>query len=70
MISIFVILAGAAPIVVSLAYEYKEFIDSATNHRMLVCVVLGMDFAMTGMTLLIGYSFFLRRGWERLKLHL
>jgi hypothetical protein len=70
MISIFVILTGVAPIVVSLAYEYKEFVDSATNHRVLVWVVLGVDFAMTGITLLIGYSFFLRRGWEKLKLQL
>lgn len=69
LISAFVIVTGLAPIVFSLLYEFYGFLDSdGIKHPLLVWVIIGLDIVVTSITLYIGYTFFIKRGWEKLKI--
>jgi hypothetical protein len=67
IISLFVITVGIAPIIVSLVYGFREFYHDVGPSAW---AIVGFDFFAGAATLYLGYRFFFKRGWEKLKLSL
>jgi hypothetical protein len=65
MISLFIIIVGVAPIIISLLYGFMVFYN---NIGYFVWVIVGLDMFVGVATFYLGYRFFFKRGWERLKL--
>lgn len=65
MISLLIIIVGVAPIVISLLYGFMAFYN---NMGYFVWVIVGLDTLVGVATFYLGYKFFFKRGWEKLKL--
>jgi hypothetical protein len=65
MISLFIIIVGVAPIIISLLYGFMVFYN---NIGYFVWAIVGLDMFVGVATFYLGYRFFFKRGWERLKL--
>jgi hypothetical protein len=65
MISLLVILVGVGPMIIILLYGFMEFYN---NVGTLVWLIIGFDVFAGLATIYMGYKFFFKRGWEKLKL--
>ncbi len=65
MTAFLVIGVGIAPVIIGLAYGFKEFYD---NVGYFVWPIIGFDGLAASLTIYIGVRFFFKRSWEKLKL--
>jgi hypothetical protein len=65
IISVLVIIVGISPMIVSLLYGFMELHNNVST---LIWFIVGLDIFAGLATLYIGYRFFFKRGWEKLKL--
>jgi hypothetical protein len=67
MFALLVIVVGIAPIIIGLIYAFIEFYRDVGSFAW---IVVGLDAFAGIVSLYLGYRFFFKRGWEKLKLSL